>query len=110
MRLMAGYLTEHMQGPNAIDAIMTANDREAMSALAACRLYGRNDVPIVGYDNSWQSMPEREWETGIPFATVDKQNHELGKAMADLLWQRINGTLPADPQTRWVEQKIVFTA
>ncbi len=108
-RLMAGYLTEHMHGPNAIDAIMTANDREAMAALAACRLYGRTDIPVVGYDNSWQSMPERQWETGIPFATVDKQNHELGKAMADLLWQRINGTLPAGPQTRWVEQKIVFT-
>ncbi len=108
-RHFAGYLIEHLQGPDPIDAIMVSTDSEAMVALAACRLFGRPDIAVVGYDNYWRSMPEREWEPGKLFATVDKNNHHLGEAMVELLMRRLRGTLPPEPQQRLIAQKLVMT-
>jgi DNA-binding LacI/PurR family transcriptional regulator len=109
-RHFAGYLVEHLHGPNPVDAIMVATDWEALVALAACRLYGRADIAVVGYDNYWRNIPERQWEAGTPFATVEKNNHRLGEELVSLLMQRIAGELPSEPQTRLIEQRIVITS
>jgi DNA-binding LacI/PurR family transcriptional regulator/DNA-binding transcriptional ArsR family regulator len=109
-RHFAGYLAEHIHCANPVDAIMVSTDWEALVALAACRLYGRTDIPVVGYDNYWPAIPERQWEAGVPFATVDKNNHRLGEELVSLLMQRIAGTLPPEPQTRLIEQRVVITS
>jgi DNA-binding LacI/PurR family transcriptional regulator len=109
-RHFAGYLAEHIHCENPIDAIMVATDWEALVALAACRLYGRTDIAVVGYDNYWRTIAERQWESAAPFATVDKNNHRLGEELVSLLMQRIAGSLPPEPQTRLIEQRVVLTS
>lgn len=108
-RHFAGYLAEHLHNERPIDALMVATDWEALVALAACRLFGRTDLPVVGYDNYWPGMYERRWEPGVPYATVEKNNHLLGESLVDLLLQRIDGALPANPQTRVIEQRVVVS-
>lgn len=107
VRQFAGYLAEHLNSKSPIDAIMVSTDCEAFVALAACRLFGRTDIPVTGYDNYWQTMPERQWEAGVPFATVDKGNHRLGEAMVELLMERVGATLPDKPQKRLVAQQLI---
>jgi len=107
VRQFAGYLVEHLCRENPIDAIMVGTDFEVFIALAACRLFGRQDMAVTGYDNYWQHAPERQWESGIPLATVEKSNHRLGEEMVELLIQRIQNALPAEPQERLLEQQVV---
>lgn len=107
VRYLAGYLAEHMHSATPVDAIMVATDTEVLAVLAACRLFGRSDIAVTGYDNHWQSKVERQWEPGHPFATVEKHNHRLGEEMVELLLQRVAGELPDAPQMRLVEQQVV---
>ncbi len=109
-RHFAGYLAEYLHCDNPIDAIMVGTDWDALVALAACRLYGRTDIAVVGYDNFWQSMPERVWEPGVPFATVEKNNHSLGEELVNLLMERIGGMLPPEPQKRVIPQQAVLVS
>ena len=110
VRHVAGYLAESFGTQLPIDAIMVGTDCEALVALAACRLFGRTDIRVTGYDNYWQSIHERQWEPAVPFATVEKDNHRLGTEMVDLLLKRIEGALSAEPCARLVEQKLVVTS
>jgi DNA-binding LacI/PurR family transcriptional regulator len=109
VRQFAGYLAEHLHASHPIDGIMVSTDCEAFVASAACRLFGRDDIPVTGYDNYWQTLPERRWEPAKPFATVDKGNHHLGEEMVDLLLQRIAAALPDEPQQRLIEQRVIMT-
>ena len=106
-RCFAGYLVEHLRSGKPVDAVMAATDYEAFAVLAACRLFGRDDIAVTGYDNRWQHVPERAWEPGQPFATVEKDNHQLGEQMVELLRQRIEKALPPGPQQRLVDQQVV---
>lgn len=108
-RQFAGYLAEHLHCRDPIDAIMVGTDSEALVAVAACRLFGRNDIAVVGYDNYWRTSPERQWEPGMPVATVDKNNHRLGEMMVELLTQRIKGALPPGPQRWLIPQQLIVT-
>ena len=95
-RCMAGYLAEYLREPGIVDAIMVVTDCEVFNVAAACRLLGREpnrDVMIVGYDNAWSHADERQYESTLPAATVEKSNRRIGAALADLLEQRIDGTL-----------------
>ena len=56
-----------------------------------------------------QSSAERQWEPGNLFATVEKSNHRIGEEMVEMLLGRIRGALPAEPQLRLLEQKIIVT-
>lgn len=108
VRLFAGYLAEHLNGAQPVDAIMVGTDCEVFLAMAACKLFGRSDVAVTGYDNYWQMAPERQWEPGVPFATVDKGNHRMGEEMVELLSQRITKALPAAPQERLIDQQVIL--
>ncbi len=111
VRYFAGYLAEHLQhGESRTDAIMVATDCEALAVMAALRLFGRTDIRVTGYDNYWHEAYERQWETAAPFATVDKNNHGIGEAMAGLMADRIAGKLPTGPQKRLLEQQLVTSA
>jgi DNA-binding LacI/PurR family transcriptional regulator len=110
VRHFAGYLAEHLHTGSSIDAIMVATDCEAIAVLAALRLFGRTDIRVTGYDNYWRQAYERQWERSVPFATVDKNNHGIGEALARLMADRIAGRLPAGGQKRMLEQQLVLSA
>lgn len=109
-RLILGYLFEHLSGKEPIDAILGLTDGSCYPMASACRILGKEpnrDVVIVGYDNYWQDSPHRQWESSGPAATIDKLNLELGSKLMDLMLDRLNGNLPAEPQLRLVEPKLM---
>ena len=112
-RFYAGYLAEHLVGPNACDAVMVFTDGAVGPVAAACRLLGRvpnQDVFLVGYDNYWQDMPERQWEPSPPLATVDKRNNYLGASLVALLTERVEGRLTPQREVRTVPPLLVVTS
>lgn len=112
VRHVAGYLIEFLNGPTPADALLVASDGEIPAVAAACRLFGKipgQDVLIGGYDNYWADVPERAFESAAPCATVEKQNNELGAEMVRLLMARVKGELPAAPQRRVVEPRLIVT-
>lgn len=97
IRINAGYLIEYLNGPDPVDAIMCASDSGVAVIAAACRLVGREpgkDIVITGYDNIWDYRPKLD--TYKPHLTVDKQEPEIGQALAELIVGRINNTLPEE--------------
>jgi len=110
-RVIAGYLAEHVLGPNPIDGLMLATDCHAVRAAAALRLLGKEpnrDVMLVGYDNSAADCTDRQYESTMPVATIDKNNPAIAAALVDLLQKRIAGTLPVEAQRRRVEPRLVI--
>lgn len=114
-RRAAAYLLEYV-GPLAngkpVDAIMTPSDGETFAVAGACRLLGAEpgkDVLIVGYDNYWREAWERNLEPATPLATVDKHNAGIGRELVQLLMDRIEGKLPAEPQVRVVTPQMLVT-
>ncbi len=109
-RQYAGFLLEHLRGPDAVDALLLTSDSDLFPVAVACRLCGREpgrDLDLVGYDNFWESCWERALESAQPAATVDKQNHACGVALVDLLLERVAGRLPPEPQLRWFAPRLV---
>jgi DNA-binding LacI/PurR family transcriptional regulator len=108
--LLAGYLFRHLSGPEAADAILANSDVFISELAAACRILGKTpgrDIVLAGYDNCWADCRERRWDDTSPRVTVDKQDRQIGKALATLLFDRIGGGLPPEPQRRMIEQKLV---
>jgi len=110
-RYFTGYLAPYLVGPNRIDALMAPNDGEAVMAASCCQLMGlqpRQDVLITGYDNTWADLQERTIQPIAPSATIDKQNEASGRELVQLLSDRAEGRLPADPQVRVQPPKLVI--
>ena len=113
VRFYVGYLAEHLVGPNACDAIMVHTDGAVNAVAAACRLLGKapnQDILLVGYDNYWQDVPERQWEPSRPLATMDKHNKRLGLRLVTLLAERAEGLLPPERQVQILPPSLVLTS
>jgi DNA-binding LacI/PurR family transcriptional regulator len=96
VRVVAGYLAEWVGSRRRIDAIMATSDTDAVIAAAALRLFDIEpnvDIAIVGYDHACPRLDFGfpEFEHAAPWATVDKQEHEMGRAMVRILEQRRAG-------------------
>ena len=88
VRSMAGHLIEYLAGPQAVDAMIVAHDSLVPVVAEAAALAGRAvhaDLAICGYDNAWAWIGERAWSRYVPFATIDKDNHALGRRQAEWL-------------------------
>lgn len=110
MRLCVGFLLEHLQGDDPVDAVMTASDGLVPPVTAAVQRLGKEpqrDVMVVGYDNYWSDVPETKIEPTPPAATVDKRNPEIGAALVDLVEERAAGKLAPEPQRRVVQPELV---
>lgn len=110
VRWIGGYLIEHVVRGDAADALMMISDSDVYPAAAACRLFGRTpnqDVLIVGYDNYWPNLTDRQFEPITPAATVDKLNLTLGQELVKLLIERVEGKLPEGPQARVIEPQLI---
>jgi DNA-binding LacI/PurR family transcriptional regulator len=109
--LLAGYLFQPLSGAEPVDALLAISDSYVAEIASACRILNRNparDVLIAGYDNCWQQCVETEWESQPPRVTVDKNDALMGKAVAELMLDRLAGKLPASPQHRVVPHKLVI--
>ncbi len=78
-----------------IDAVFAASDPMALGALRALRERGLrvpDDVAIVGFDDSVLAG-----QTDPTLTTMHQPVDEMGRAMAQLLYDKIRGVEPADP-------------
>jgi len=92
VRHSVGFLVDHLTGPNRCDAILTASDRFAYEAAAACRLLGlepNKDVLIAGYDADWAQCAYRQWEPVGPAVTIEQDDAALGSRMVEVLLDRV---------------------
>lgn len=109
VRMFAGYLAEHLSGPQPIDAILAINDPESFVVSAALRFFecepGR-DVLVAGYDNTGPRRFERQLEPAMPVATIDKFNRRLGQEAA-ALWLKTRDRPDLSPQTRRIKPSLV---
>jgi DNA-binding LacI/PurR family transcriptional regulator len=107
--LLAGYLYGHLRGAKPVDAILAQSDTYVAEVAAACRILEKDpsrDVVLAGYDNCWADCVERQWDPTPPRVTVDKNDPDIGRAVAGLLIERIGGQLPPEPQRRVVAQRL----
>ncbi|MEM6331981.1 MAG: GntR family transcriptional regulator [Planctomycetota bacterium] len=103
VRLQMGFLHNPLLDDEPLDALICANDLHAVEAAEAVRRLGKEpgkDVLIVGYDNTWKRDGRNPDRVDAPAATIDKQNDKVGVALADLLYDRIQGHLSQEPQQR----------
>ena len=110
VHLLAGYLALSLTASDAPDALMFDSDVYAFYAAAALRLFHRvpnDDVALAGYDNYWESSPERKFEAVGPLITMDKLNAQTGGELVVLLRARAQDQLPDEPQTRIVPPRFV---
>ncbi|HOK04026.1 MAG TPA: substrate-binding domain-containing protein [Victivallales bacterium] len=110
--IYTGFIAEAVLSANPPDAIIVQADELIFAVAAACRRLGKDpykDILIVGYDNYWEEHPDRLFEDYQPVATVDKLNWEIGEKMAELLYDRITGKLPAEPQVVKIPSKLIIT-
>ncbi len=110
---LAGYLIPYLTGPEPVDALLAASDGNSVPLIAACRLFGRQpdrEVLIAGYDHYSADIPERAFEPAGPAVTIDKGNWQIGQALVELLAQRVQGTLPPEPQCRLIAPRLVVPA
>lgn len=112
-RLLAGFLLDHVTGPNRVDALLAASDSVYFPLAAACRQLGLKpgeDIDLVGYDNNWRESVYRTWEPTIPLATVNKNNLHLGHELADLLIARAEKRLGPKKQHRLIAPELMIIA
>ena len=99
-RQFAGFLLEHLRGPNRPQALIATNDPDAIVTAAACRLLGvdpEKDITIVGYDANWATVKEYEYAPFVPAATVDKINENTGRKLVETLLARLDNQLNPEP-------------
>jgi DNA-binding LacI/PurR family transcriptional regulator len=109
-KVMAQHLAPYLTGDENVDALMAVTDGEVYVLAAACRLLGKDpnkDVLLVGYDHYWEDSHEREMESVVPVATIDKRNPELGIALVQLLNERLENQLDDTPQCRMLEPRLI---
>ncbi len=106
---MAGYLFNRLDGNEKIDAIMALSDGHIPKIVAALKILGRDPgkIPITGYDNYWNDLPERKWEDSRPVATVDKDNLRIGQELVRLVMGRFSGKTDGPPQKVMVPQRLI---
>ncbi|MEM1097368.1 MAG: substrate-binding domain-containing protein [Planctomycetota bacterium] len=116
VRLAVGYLFEHLKARQRPDAIMATSDRPAFILAAACRLLGfksGRDIRIVGYDNQVEQLSKEyaglfEVNASDIEATVDKNNPEIGQALAAVAVEvSADRASPIEPIHRLVEPRLV---
>ena len=104
---IAGYLLDIFKNTAYPDAFMAVTDADALALGTALKLLGHDNIPVVGYDNYWLPMVQANPKLVPPFATVDKRNRDIGRAMARLLLDRTSGRLAPNPQHIKLEPKVL---
>ncbi len=107
-RSLVGYALPYLNEKIPIDALVAVTDHDAFQLGEMCRLMNRK-LPVVGYDNDWEQSPSRQFSDAAPVASIDKRFDRIGRELIDLLFARINGELPAEPQILTIHPELVET-
>ena len=110
-RILSGYLAPRFLGSEGVDAILGEADPQAFLIAAACRLLGckpYEEIALAGYDNTYEHSPFLAYEPCGPQVTADKRNLEMGFELVSLLMDRIEGRVPAEPQDRLIDPRLVI--
>lgn len=86
-----------------VDAVVTANDRAAqalLEELRAAHVSPRRWPAIVSFDADPALQSESLTSLRLPW-------EDVGKTLADLLWERSHGELPDEPQHRLVKMRLI---
>jgi DNA-binding LacI/PurR family transcriptional regulator len=97
------FLGREMLGRGDVRAVVAANDAVAMGLLQSLREAGvpRDEWPaIVAFDNSEAARRDNITSIHLPW-------DEIGREAADLLWSRLQGQLPPEPQHRAVAMRLI---
>lgn len=84
VRVAAGYLVEHLAGPQPADAFLAPSDSITFELAAACRLFGKTpnrDVLLAGYDGYWMDSKDRQYEPAGPAVTVQHDYIDIGREL-----------------------------
>ena len=103
---LSGHLAPYLMADEPIDSVVALVDAHVPAICAALKRCGREpgkDVMVVGYDAAWADSLEWRLCPIPPAATVDKNNLAMGRAMAELLEDRLVGRLSPEPQLRMIE-------
>jgi len=109
--LNLGFLYDYFRQYGEADCIFANSDWEVAIIAAACRKLGRipgKDIFFMGYDNKYMYNPWEKFEDTLPLATIDKHNDELGRAMVNTLFERINGKLGDKPVLKLIDPELVI--
>ncbi len=105
-------LQEVLSGDDPADAIMLVTDGSHCATAAACRELGfepGKDLLIAGYDNYWSVDENRAFESSVPAVTVDKRVDKVGAAFLEIISDRADGVLDADPKQIFVKPDLIET-
>lgn len=108
-----GFLYQPLQAPEPPDALIAVNDANAVGVIGACRMLGRQvhaEVAVAGFDCTWATAWEWPLLGLAPFVTAHKRNHAIGRALADLLLERLGARAAAGALTRSMPIEIVQPA
>lgn len=84
--IAAGFLIEHLRGPQAIDALLLPSDAGAAIAAAAlrrCGLEPNRDVWLAGYDHTFAWQRNRRHEPTGPLISWDKDDRSIAAALVN---------------------------
>ena len=102
-RCCLGFLFQVLKEKNPVDAILALNDAAVFPVASACQMLDRRvpeQTAIAGFDATWHTY----WEWGAtglqPQLTVKKHNYAVGRAMAELLLERVAGAKRVEPVLR----------
>lgn len=107
--LMTGLLLPYVQTDRPIDALMLASDTMARTAASAIRRLGKEpgrDIVIAGYDHLHFDQ-EMNTVADVLFATVDKRDEAIGRALIETLTQRVAGELGDEPVDRPIRPELI---
>lgn len=102
VKQVMGFVLGSVGGAEGADGLLMGTDRDAFYAAAACRQLGINpdaDVLIAGYDDYADRCEEKQWESLMPVATINKQNEKMGELMLELLLERAEGSCDSAPRS-----------
>lgn len=109
-RAYLGFLFEPLQGAEAPDALIAVNDTNAASVVAACRMLGRavhGQIAVAGFDANWDISWEWPALGLAPVLSANKRNHRVGRALAEVLAERIAGRAGPGPIVRLLPVEVV---
>ena len=109
--LIAGNLARLTTEGRKIDTIMLTTDGDVPACAAACRVIGKDpqrDIALVGYDNFWHDLPDLQYDSTPPLATVDKHNYQAGREMVQLYNERLNGLIQEEIQVRMIAPELLI--
>ncbi len=111
VRVVAGVLAPHLQSGAPPEAIVVDSDIAVPYFQRALAELGvpLGTIPVAGYDNYYAATRPYQWEPTPPFATVDKNDLEIGAEAVELILRRLRaGEEPSDSFSKAIQPQLII--